>query len=147
MEGVEAQEVSHRSTHPRPRKQKDYTLLLSSTRDRAAKIITREDGFEKRYFWRCGRCKVVYGYQLDDIHYPSTTAIAAAATTTTATTTTTAAAEDKGKVKDGARVGHPGCGRKRKDYVYFLPGALLLTEELGREVGDGETVFPEVGGE
>ncbi|KAF8429552.1 hypothetical protein EV426DRAFT_570620 [Tirmania nivea] len=125
---------------PRARAQKDYTLLLSSTRDRAAKIVTREDGFEKRYLWRCGRCKTVYGYQLDDVHYPSAAA---------------AAAEGKGKGRDKDKevLGEQGGDglqqrrerRKRKDYVYFLPGALMPTEELGREVADGQAVFPGVG--
>jgi hypothetical protein len=28
-------------------------------------MITRTDGFEKRYLQKCGRCRVVVGYQLD----------------------------------------------------------------------------------
>ncbi|RPB24607.1 hypothetical protein L211DRAFT_867931 [Terfezia boudieri ATCC MYA-4762] len=118
---------------PRPRKQKDYTLLLSSTRDRTPKIITREDGFEKRYFWRCGRCKVVYGYQLDNIHYPSSTTA----------TTTAAQGEGNGMERDQI-VQQRRTRKKKRDYVYFLPGALTPTEQLGREVADGESVFPGV---
>ena len=121
---------------PRPpqskRKFKDYTLLLSSTRDRTAKIITREDGFEKRYLWRCGRCKVVYGYQLDDIHYP------------TNTTSSGEKGKDKGKDNDGdhrEEVDRRKMRRKTKDYVYFLQGALIPTEELGREVQEVEVGF------
>ncbi|OCK82041.1 hypothetical protein K432DRAFT_349754 [Lepidopterella palustris CBS 459.81] len=42
-----------------------YALLLSTAVDRKAQIITRSDGFEKRYLQRCGRCRLVIGYQLD----------------------------------------------------------------------------------
>ncbi|KAF8464059.1 hypothetical protein BDZ91DRAFT_730650 [Kalaharituber pfeilii] len=102
---------------PRPRPLKEYTLLLSSTRDRTPKIIMREDGYEIRYLWRCGRCKTVYGYQLDDIHYPSSLT----------------SRKEKGKGKEGRGGGGGGAGggatilggrkrRKKKDYVYFLQG-------------------------
>lgn len=42
-----------------------YGLLLSTRQDRAAEIITSDEGFEKRYMQRCGRCNLVVGYQLD----------------------------------------------------------------------------------
>lgn len=42
-----------------------YGLLLSTTADRQAQIVRSEDGFEKRYSQRCGRCALVVGYQLD----------------------------------------------------------------------------------
>ncbi|KAK6496505.1 hypothetical protein TWF481_002521 [Arthrobotrys musiformis] len=45
---------------------KDYTLLLSSIRDRRPCVIRREDGFEKRLLWRCGRCRLIFGYQIYD---------------------------------------------------------------------------------
>ncbi|KAA8911413.1 hypothetical protein FN846DRAFT_440986 [Sphaerosporella brunnea] len=45
---------------------REYTLLLTLTRDRAAKVVAREDGFEKRVLWRCGRCKLIVGYMLDE---------------------------------------------------------------------------------
>ena len=54
------------------KKQEDlggYTLLLTLQRDRAPKVIAREDGFEKRVLWRCGRCRLVVAYQLDEVHY------------------------------------------------------------------------------
>jgi hypothetical protein len=46
-------------------KGKGYTLLLTLLRDRHAKIVTREDGFEKRTLLRCGRCRLVIAYQLE----------------------------------------------------------------------------------
>ena len=42
-----------------------YALLLSTTIDRNPQIVNREDGFEKRYLQRCGRCKLIVGYNLD----------------------------------------------------------------------------------
>jgi hypothetical protein len=42
-----------------------YGLLLSTHPERQAEIITSDDGFEKRYLQRCGRCNLVVGYQLD----------------------------------------------------------------------------------
>lgn len=42
-----------------------YGLLLSTCQDRNAEIITSDEGFEKRYSQRCGRCNLVVGYQLD----------------------------------------------------------------------------------
>lgn len=49
-----------------PAKSSDHYGLLISTRcDRQAEIVTSEQGFEKRYLQRCGRCNLVVGYQLD----------------------------------------------------------------------------------
>ena len=47
-----------------------YTILLALLRrDRAPKVVAREDGFEKRVIWRCGRCKVIVAYMLDESQY------------------------------------------------------------------------------
>ncbi|KAF2125129.1 hypothetical protein P153DRAFT_389977 [Dothidotthia symphoricarpi CBS 119687] len=57
---------------PSPNARKDsqqstdhYGLLLSTRQERAAEIITSDEGFEKRYLQRCGRCNLTVGYQLD----------------------------------------------------------------------------------
>ncbi|OAL03512.1 hypothetical protein IQ06DRAFT_215985 [Phaeosphaeriaceae sp. SRC1lsM3a] len=42
-----------------------YGLLLSTRIEKTAEIISSDDGFEKRYLQRCGRCSLVVGYQLD----------------------------------------------------------------------------------
>ncbi|KAF2877644.1 hypothetical protein BDV95DRAFT_154263 [Massariosphaeria phaeospora] len=42
-----------------------YGLLLSTTLDRHPEMLCSDDGFEKRYLQRCGRCALVVGYQLD----------------------------------------------------------------------------------
>jgi hypothetical protein len=42
-----------------------YGLLLSTRQECSAEIITSDDGFEKRYLQRCGRCNLAVGYQLD----------------------------------------------------------------------------------
>ncbi|KAH7121009.1 hypothetical protein B0J11DRAFT_439072 [Dendryphion nanum] len=43
----------------------DHYGLLLSTSDPSPQIITSDDGFEKRYLQRCGRCHLTVGYQLD----------------------------------------------------------------------------------
>ena len=42
-----------------------YGLLLSTRQERTAEMMTSDDGFEKRYLQRCGRCSLAVGYQLD----------------------------------------------------------------------------------
>ena len=41
-----------------------YTLLVGMQKDSKMTIIRREDGFEKRFLWRCGRCALVVGYEI-----------------------------------------------------------------------------------
>ncbi|RDW90993.1 hypothetical protein BP5796_02158 [Coleophoma crateriformis] len=41
-----------------------YTTLLSLTPDSKVVVARREDGFERRTVWRCGRCRVVVGYEI-----------------------------------------------------------------------------------
>lgn len=48
-----------------------YTILLSMVTDPRPTIVRREDGFEKRYLHRCGRCRLVLGYELDESHFPA----------------------------------------------------------------------------
>jgi len=38
--------------------------------DRKAVMIRKEDGFEKKYIHRCGRCNLTVGYQLDWSQWP-----------------------------------------------------------------------------
>jgi hypothetical protein len=42
-----------------------YGLLLSTRQERTAEMMTSDEGFEKRYLQRCGRCNLAVGYQLD----------------------------------------------------------------------------------
>ncbi|KAF2105794.1 hypothetical protein BDV96DRAFT_617637 [Lophiotrema nucula] len=42
-----------------------YGMLLSMNLDGNAQMVTSDEGFEKRYLHRCGRCGLVVGYQLD----------------------------------------------------------------------------------
>ncbi|KAF4188900.1 hypothetical protein CNMCM7927_000474 [Aspergillus lentulus] len=93
----------------RKQKQKHYTILLSTTLpDRKATLIRREDGFEKRRFLRCGRCRVVVGYFLDAVHFP--------------------VAHGKGEDVVEAE----GADQEPR-VVYLLPGALMETEIMGDE--------------
>jgi hypothetical protein len=42
-----------------------YGLLISTRIEKAAEVISSDEGFEKRYLVRCARCTLVVGYQLD----------------------------------------------------------------------------------
>lgn len=57
---------------PTPKPKIIHTTILLSTilPDPSKTIIRRTDGFEKRLFLRCGRCRVVMGYFLDAVHFP-----------------------------------------------------------------------------
>lgn len=47
----------------------EYAALLGIAMDRDAVIIRGDQGFEKRYLQRCGRCNLTVGYQLDREQY------------------------------------------------------------------------------
>ncbi|PYH96537.1 hypothetical protein BO71DRAFT_309710, partial [Aspergillus ellipticus CBS 707.79] len=101
--------------------QKHYTILLSTTiPDRKPTLVRREDGFEKRLFLRCGRCRVVVGYFLDPVHFSELREDAA-----------------EGEREEEGEDGDEETAR----VVYLLPGALMETgsmmEESGREKGRG----------
>lgn len=77
---------------------KHYSILLSTTLpDRRATLVRREDGFEKRLFLRCGRCRLVVGYFLDPVHF----------------------ADSKDSMNSG--------GGENARVVYLLPGSLMET--------------------
>ena len=40
--------------------------ILNSSLDKKPIIIRRKDGFEKRWLWKCERCRGVWGYELQD---------------------------------------------------------------------------------
>lgn len=44
-----------------------WPSLLSNTRPaRKAIVLQREDGWEKRRMWRCGRCALAWGYEIEN---------------------------------------------------------------------------------
>lgn len=96
-----------------------YTQVLSlnTTPRQPAIVVRRSDGFEKRYILRCGRCKLIAGYQLDWSQY--------------------AAAGEDNELKSG----------RREDILYLLPGAVTTTEDMmhgkkpsAQEINLGQTV-------
>lgn len=99
----------------------EYTILLATTTpDRRPVMIRREDGFEKRLLVRCGRCRAVVAYFLDDIHF---------------------LLQKKKDEKEGEAAGEEVEGesaRGAKDcpkVVYVLPGALVETKDMnGKEI-------------
>ncbi|TVY87585.1 hypothetical protein LAWI1_G005105, partial [Lachnellula willkommii] len=49
---------------PTPMPPEGHTILLNLSKSPKTTIIRRDDGFEKRVLWRCGRCGVVVGYEI-----------------------------------------------------------------------------------
>ncbi len=41
-----------------------YTILLGMVPEKKITIVRREDGFEKRVLYRCSRCSIVVGYEI-----------------------------------------------------------------------------------
>ncbi|KAL4905139.1 hypothetical protein BDW74DRAFT_19441 [Aspergillus multicolor] len=107
-------------TQTRTQTQTHYTILLSTnSRDRKPTIIRRADGFEKRFFLRCGRCRIPVGYFLDEVHFPVSGGKGAVA----------ASGSGTGEDNAGVEGGEGGEGRA----VYLLPGALMETEIMSDE--------------
>ncbi|RAH84906.1 hypothetical protein BO86DRAFT_407339 [Aspergillus japonicus CBS 114.51] len=97
-----AEDTAAAAKQPQPH----YTILLSTTiPDRKPTVVRREDGFEKRRLLRCGRCRVVVGYFLDAVHFPS---------------------GGVGGTAEGDEDEEEGEGQRAK-VVYLLPGALMET--------------------
>lgn len=95
-----------------------YTILLSTTTpDRKPIILRRADGFEKRLLVRCGRCKLVLGYVLDEVHFKKSEENKAGA----------AGATTEGEEGNVSGTGEP-------EVIYILPGSLVETDELGSEI-------------
>jgi hypothetical protein len=94
-----------------------YTVLLPSLLPSpgAPILIRRSDGFEKRRLLRCGRCRLVVGYELEGANAVSSageTAVSSAGETS---------ADEKMRI------------------VYILPGGMMSTEAMnaGRKVEEG----------
>jgi hypothetical protein len=105
----EGEGQEERTRRKQKQKQKHYTILLATTLpDRKTTLVRREDGFEKRQFLRCGRCRVVVGYFLDAVHFPVA----------------------NGKGEDVVEGEGPD---QEPRVVYLLPGALMETEIMGDE--------------
>ncbi|KFY29179.1 hypothetical protein V493_02502 [Pseudogymnoascus sp. VKM F-4281 (FW-2241)] len=95
------------------------------TPDRRITTIRREDGFEKRILWRCGRCRVVVGYELDPSHFE-----------------TAVAGGGGGDAEEGSsatRRESGGIGR----VLYILPGWVQSTEHMasGKKIGEQGAVL------
>lgn len=90
-------------------------MVVSTTIDRRPVIVRREDGWEKRWVWRCGRCRLGVGYSLSDGVGVGTG------------TVTVEGAEKEREMK----------------VVYLLPGGLVGTREMmeGRFGDEGDVVL------
>ncbi|KAG9677206.1 hypothetical protein KCU99_g1932, partial [Aureobasidium melanogenum] len=49
-----------------------YASLANTITDTKPTVIRCEDGFEKRYFHKCGRCELSIGYSLDKSQFEDT---------------------------------------------------------------------------
>lgn len=100
-----------------------HTTLLSMTPDRRITTIRREDGFEKRILWRCGRCRVVVGYELDPSHFEAPTMAGG------------------GKEEEGSSAAQEGSEVGR--VLYVLPGWVQSTEHMasGKKIGEQGAVL------
>ncbi|KAF1830730.1 hypothetical protein BDW02DRAFT_88408 [Decorospora gaudefroyi] len=86
---------------PTPTTNDHYGLLLSTHQDRVPEMVTSDQGFEKRYWQRCGRCALVVGYQLDWRQFEEE--------------------EEEGERERGGR---------REDCVFLLPGGFVKTADM-----------------
>ncbi|KAJ5169228.1 uncharacterized protein N7482_004822 [Penicillium canariense] len=111
--GTELDEGENTEPQTQSGRTKHATLLLSTTiPDRRATLIRREDGIEKRMLLRCGRCRVVVGYYLDQVHW--------------------------GGVRKERELGEEG-EEERPPAMYVLPGAMVETDKMGDDgVGEKE---------
>lgn len=110
-----SQRLRQRRGRDKDENEDEYTILLATTTpDRRLVVIRREDGFEKRLLVRCGRCRVVVAYYLDDIHF--------------------LLQEGKDESMDGKEGGSRGEKNDPK-VVYLLPGAVVETKDMdGKEI-------------
>ncbi|ELR09226.1 hypothetical protein GMDG_03799 [Pseudogymnoascus destructans 20631-21] len=112
----------HSDAHP-PSSLTPHTTLLSMTPDRRTTTIRREDGFEKRILWRCGRCRVVVGYELDPSHFEAPTTAGG------------------GEVQGESSVPREDGGVPR--VLYILPGWVQSTEHMasGKKISEQGAVL------
>jgi hypothetical protein len=103
-----------------------YSLLLGTTLDTRATIIRRSDGFEKRYLLRCGQCRLVVGYELDEAHF----------------TGPESAAMD---VDGGVEPMGQGKRKEGMKIAYILPGGVMSTEAMvaGKKISERDVALGE----
>jgi hypothetical protein len=99
-----------------------YSMLLGMAPDKRVTIVRREDGFEKRVLWRCERCRVGVGYELQ----------------------TQGEEAMEGLVEGDGREGK-GKGREEEyegKVMYLLPGGIMSTDVMmgraGKRVEEGD---------
>ncbi|KAG4427427.1 hypothetical protein IFR05_017089, partial [Cadophora sp. M221] len=92
-----------------------YTVVLGLTPDRKTTIIRRADGFgfEKRILYRCSRCRLVVGYELQ--LPPATTGM----DIDSISPSTPGQGKGKGREVDAAYEGK---------VLYILPGGVMSTD-------------------
>lgn len=120
------------------KEQAHYTIPLSTlVPDPKPIIVRREDGFEKRVLLKCGRCRVVVGYEIDSgldsgVHDEDQDQD-----------------EDEDEDEqfnedaDEEQLDEYGKRRKRRNKhdraIYLLPGSIVATEDLAGEDGNADS--------
>ncbi|KAH8775079.1 hypothetical protein BGZ57DRAFT_1004849 [Hyaloscypha finlandica] len=97
--------------------QEGYSLLLGMAQDKKVTIVRKEDGFEKRICWRCERCGVIVGYELQ-----------------TQTQGGEAMDLDGGEKGKGKEEGYQG------KVVYLLPGGVQSTDVMMGRTNGGKRI-------
>ncbi|CZT03611.1 uncharacterized protein RCO7_07655 [Rhynchosporium graminicola] len=114
-----------------------HTTLLSLSADHKATLIRRDQGFEKRLLYRCGRCRLVVGYSLElpphpPPSIPSNQTNMDMDNDSTLSKSTATEQEYDGKI------------------LYILPGGVTSTAVMssGRKIGEGDVdiAFSSTGG-
>jgi len=77
--------------------------------DRRVTIVRREDGFEKRLLWRCSRCSVGVGYEIQS---------------------------EGGGIEEGKGNGKGKEAAYIGKIVYLLPGGIMSTEVMAKGLGE-----------
>jgi len=94
-----------------------YTKLLGMLQDKRVTVVRREDGFEKRLLWRCSRCSVGVGYEIQS---------------------------EGGSIEEGNWKGKGKEGAYAGRVVYLLPGGIMSTEVMAKGLGkDGKRIGEE----
>ncbi|KAH8804917.1 hypothetical protein F5884DRAFT_797673 [Xylogone sp. PMI_703] len=118
-EGEEGTEEERNNANPIQDIPKDlppsgFSMPLHMRADKKPTVIRREDGFERRLLWRCGRCKLVVGYQI-------------------ASEGTATEAMDVDSGANGKSEGDQGDEETDLKVLYLLPGGLMSTEAMTKK--------------
>jgi hypothetical protein len=125
---------------PPPFPEAGFTVLLSTILSSKPTIVRRSDGFEKRYLLRCGRCRLIVGYELDDAHFADVDGRAVAEGGGSGGGGGAGRENGEGDAGDAMEIDPQTArqGAKRTKVVYLLPAGIMSTEAMvtGKKVSE-----------